>query len=319
MSNAYPKKTPPKSIAIFGGGGRINSHTAQYLRYKTPETKLRLLGSSAASVQALREKFPDHDIMQANYFDPSSLGPALEGMEAALIVTPSGLDERVAMTNFIEAARKADSLTHIIRLVGYAPESTPDNLPAHLREHGGDGDQHYVAKALLQSSGLPVTFVNLAASLFDNYMITAGPIRESHTLVWPQRYVPVMDVRDLGEIIARIFLSDDARHIGSFHSVNNGYDCLTTFEFAEVMSNAFMTPISTDTSWESFNAAYGEFFKAKWGRENEAQYRFDHCRYEFEHVFMPPLSNFAESILGRRPNTLHNWLVEHRKHFLPDS
>ena len=317
MTNFYPKKAALKSVAIFGGNGRINSHTAQYLRYKAPDVRLRLLGSSEKSAQAVREHYPNDEVMVANYFDEPSLDRALDGVDGVLIVTPSGLDEQTAMTNFIAAARRAGSIKQIIRLVAFAPESTPDRIPAELRAMGGDGDQHYVAKALLQESGLPVTFANLFASLFDNYLITAGPIQKSRTLVWPQRHVPVMDVRDLGEIIARLFLSDDARHIGAFHTINNGYDYLTTDEFAEVMSNAWMTPIKTDTSWESFNREYGAAFKAKWGRDNEAQYRFEHCRYEFEHV-LTALNNFAETILGRRPNTLHGWLQEHRKFFLPD-
>lgn len=317
MSNFYPTKTVPKNLAVFGGGGRINSHTARYVRYKAPDLRLRLLGSSEKSVDSIRLAHPEDEAMVANYFDPESLDRALDGIDAALIVTPSGLDEELAMGNFVDAARRAGTLKHIVRLVGYVPESTPDRIPAELRAMGGDGDQHYIAKAVLQKSGLPVTFVNLAASLFDNYMITAGPIRATRTLVWPQRHVPVMDVRDLGEVIARIFLSDDARHIGAFHTVNNGYDYLTTDEFAEVMSNAWATPIKVDTSWESFEREYGAIFKAKWGRDIEALYRFEHCRYEFEHALWC-LNNFAETILERRPNTLHSWLQEHQKHFLPE-
>lgn len=316
MTDEYPKKSPLNSIAIFGASGRISRHVVDYLRYKSPQTRLRLLASSESSLNALREMYPDAEICLADYLDRASLDPALAGMEGLFVVTPSGLDEKTAMDNLVDAARDAGSLRHIIRLVGYAPESSPDAMPDRLLELGGDGDQHYTAKAILQASGLPVTYVNLGASLMDNLFFTVAGLQRDHTLIWPQRHVPLMDGRDLGEVIARIFLSDDTRHIGTFHTVNNGYDYPTTAQIAEEMSEVFMTPIRSDTSWESFKGAYGDMINARWGRDTEVEYRFKHFEYEHDHLLWC-LNSFAESILGRRPNTFRSWLLEHRKAFLP--
>ncbi|MCJ2188445.1 SDR family oxidoreductase [Novosphingobium beihaiensis] len=318
MSKDYPVKAPLASIALFGAGGRISRHVVDYLRYKAPHIRLRLLASSEESRAGLQKMYPDGDIMVANYLDRASLGPALDGMEGVFVITPSGLDEQTAMDHFADAARQAGSARHIIRLVGYAPETTPDAMPARLLELGGDGDQHYTAKAILQASGLPVTYINLGASLMDNLLFTVGALQRSHTLIWPQRHVPLMDGRDLGEVIARVFLSDDARHIGSFHTVNNGYDYPTTKELAQIMSDVFMTPIGSDTSWESFSAEYGAMINARWGRDTEVEYRFKHFQYEHDHLLWC-LNSFAETILGRRPNTFRSWLQEHRGLFLPDA
>ncbi len=130
MSNDYPKKSPPGSIAIFGAGGRMASHVVDYLRYKAPDIRLRLLASSEAGLASLVERYPDEESMLGNYFDPASLDAALDSMEGVFVVTASGMDEKVGMDNFVAAAKKAGAARHIIRLVGYAPESNPDKLPA---------------------------------------------------------------------------------------------------------------------------------------------------------------------------------------------
>lgn len=317
MEKEYPLKATPRSIAVFGAGGRMGRQVAEYIAYAAPSIRLRLLTSSESGSAPLRERFPDGDILVANYLDRGTLDQALDQMEGVFVVTPSGLDEGVAMNNFIAAARRAGSASHIVRLVGYAPEWPPTRIPAHLLEMGGDADQHFIAKQVLQDSGLPITFLNLGASLMDNLLFTAAGIRRARTLIWPKRSVPLMDVRDLGEVIAKLFLSDDARHIGSFHTVNNGYDYPTTRELAQVMSEAFLTPISNDPSWDSFNAEYGAILNARGGRAIEAEYRYRY--FEFEDTnWLWTLNDFAESLLGRRPNSLHSWLREHRHHFLGD-
>lgn len=318
MTHDYPLKAIPKTVAIFGAAGRMGRQIAEYLTYVAPEVRLRLLASSEGGLAVLRRRFLDGDLRVGNYLDPASLEPALDGMEGVFVVTPSGLDERHAMANFVGAVRRAGSATHIIRLVGYAPESSPDRIPADLKKMGGDGDQHYIAKEVLSASGLPITFLNLGASLMDNLLFTVGGIKRSRTLVWPQRSVPLMDVRDLGEVIARLFLSDDARHIGSFHTVNNGYDYPTTKQIAQTMSDVFLTKISNDPSWEGFLAEYGAMLNARGGRETEAEYRYKYFEYE-DRNWLWTLNQFAETILGRRPNTLRSWLQEHRKHFLPEA
>ena len=305
-------KPPLRSIAVFEAGGRMGRQVADYLAYAAPDIRLRLLTSSPGGVQALHEHHPDADVLPANYFDPASLAPALDGVEGVFVVTPPGLDERTAMGNLVDAARNAGGVTQIIRLVGYAPEWPPEKYPWDKLKTGGE---HFIAKEILDKSGLPVTYVNLGASLMDNYFFTLGGIRKSRSLIWPERWVPFMDVRDLGEVIARLFLNNDRRLIGSFLTVNNGYDYLTTEQVAQVMSNAFLTPISAETSREGFLTEYGPIFQARFGAPDQAEILLDYFQWEHEN-WLWQLTDTAEKILGRRPNTLHNWLVEHRSAFL---
>ena len=227
-------------------------------------------------------------------------------------MTPSGLDEHAAMTNFIDAAQKAGAATHIVRILGYAPDSTAESIPEHLRD--GDATQHYVAKDLLAKSGLPVTYLNVGASLMDNFLFTLPGIRSADTLIWPEREVPLIDVRDLGEAAARLLISDDRRHIGHFHTINNGYDYVTTSQVAEIMSDVFRRRIGHDGSWEAFNKEYGEMFTERAGRDTEAEYRYQYFEFEY-HNWLWSRNDFAETLLGRRPNTFRSWLLEHRSFF----
>ena len=316
MDTSYPRKAMPQSIAVFGASGRMGSHVVDYLRYAAPSIPLRLLASSPSAQQTLRERYPGSDIRIANYLEPSTLEPALSDIEGIFVVTASGVDEKQAMTNFVEAAQRSGSVRHVIRIMGYAPDSHADQVPASFVEVGGDCDQHYIAKEVLRHSGLPITFLNLGASLMDNLLFTAGAIRRSRTLVWPQRSVPLMDGRDVGEVAARLLLSDDARHIGQFHTINNGYDYPTTSDIAEIMSDVFRMHVDHDASWESFDAEYGAMLNARQGRTTESKYRYQYFKWEYRN-WMWALNDFSEKLLGRRPNVLRSWLLEHKEHFLP--
>jgi hypothetical protein len=47
-------------------------------------------------------------------------------------------------------------------------------------------------------------------------------LRERRTLVWPDRKIPYIDAREIGEIAGWLLLSGNPRHIGQFHTMNNG-------------------------------------------------------------------------------------------------
>ncbi|KXU30561.1 hypothetical protein A0J57_18555 [Sphingobium sp. 22B] len=318
MTAEYPIKAIPRSIAVFGAGGRMGRPFAQYVRYAAPDIRLRLITSSPSKVAAVQKQFPGVEVVAADYCDRASLVPALEGMEGIFVVTPSGLDEQVGMTNLIDVVRQAAAATHIIRVVGYEPESPPSRVPAHLREMGGDGSQHYIAKAMLDESGLPVTFLNCGASLMDNLLYTAPGLQRTDTLIWPQRYIPLIDPRDFAEVAARVLLSDDARHITQFHTVNNGQDQFTTTVVAEIMSDVFKRRIVHDGSKEGFLKEYGPLLEQRQGRKGEGEYRWAFFEYEYGNSVVWALNNFAERMLGRKPNSFRSWLMEHRHHFFPD-
>lgn len=308
----YPRKPELHRIAIFGATGRMGGAVAAYLAYVSPRTTLRLLSSSPAGVAQLAA-YPAAEHAAADYLNPSSLAAALDGVDGVFVVTPSGLDEQAAMTNLVEAVRAAGTVRHIVRVVGYEPEATLARVPPHLARRNGDGTQHFVAKALLDESGLPVTFLNCGSTLMDNFRWFRQPVAERDVFVYPPRLVPFVDVRDFGEIAARLLLSDDARHISQFHTVNNGHDLLTTPEVAAMLSDVLRRPIRLDASREGFLREYGPVMNAR--SPGEADYRWDFMAFELQNSVAWALNDFAERMLGRRPTTLRAWLMEHRAMF----
>ena len=315
----YERKSVPTSIAVFGAAGRMGMPVAEHLRYAAPEVELRLITSSEATVEGLRARFPTAEVVVADYLDRSSLDAALKGIEGIFVVTPSGIDEERAMGNLVAAVHSAGAIKHIVRIVGYVPESSPDHVPESLKERGGDGSQHYIAKAVLAQSKLPVTFLNCGATLMDNFLLVADGVRESDTFIYPPRDIPFVDARDLGEVGARLLLSDDARHISQFHTMNNGQDQLVSEDVAQMMSDVFKRKIVHDGSKETFLRVLGPALDERAGRSGEGDYRWDFVAWENNDAVAWALSGFAERILGRRPTSLRDWFMEHRRFFEPSS
>lgn len=306
----YNRKRIPDSILIFGATGHIGAPLARFLQRQAPQIRLRLVTSNPASVATLKQDFRGAEVVLANYFDLSSLQTAVAEMEGVFVLTPSSTDERPAMTNLVTALKSANRAVHVLRGVGMQPESNLHRIPQVLRDHGlGLPIQHPIAKAILDESGLPVTYLNFGATFMDNFfrLGIADALRRERKLVWHDRLVPFIDARDIAEVAGRLFLSDNHRHIGQFHTLNNGQDLLRYSDAARIMSEVFGEPITHEGSKESF-------FKYYAGRMGEprASYLWAFFEYERENEVVWALNAFVEGILGRKPVSLRTWFMEHR-------
>jgi uncharacterized protein YbjT (DUF2867 family) len=306
---------PPRSIAVFGAAGRMGGPLARHVRYIAPEVRLRLITSSPAKRDALRAEFPEAECVLADYFDFDSLRKAMAGIEGLFIITPAPLDEATAMGNLVRALKITADMRHIVRIVGYEPESLPRRVPEHVRQFGGTAQQHYVAKALLDESDLPLTYLNIGASYMDNFLSLTPAISQQGTVIWPDRLLSYIDARDVGEIAANILLSPDARHLYQFHTLNNGHDLLTTAQVIEMLSDILKIRLRHDSSRASFVAAYGDRLAKSRGVPHAAEAILDFIEYEQGNSVFLTLNDFAARTLGRQPTTLRAWFMEHKHHF----
>lgn len=311
------RKPIPRCIVVFGASGHIGRPLAEHLRYKAPDVKLRLVSSDAVKRADLQQAFPQAECVKADLLDAASLEPALAGAEGVFIVTPAPFDEATAMKNFIEVARRVARPVHVVRIVGFEPESSPRRVPETLRRYGGTAQQHYVAKRLLDESDLPVTYLNIGATYMDNLLLAAPTIRAKGMLIWPQRVIPFLDPRDLGEIGANLLLSPDERHLHQFLTLNNGQDLLSVEEVAQMLSDVLKVEIGRDPSRQGFIDAYGAQLARRRGRPDAAAQTLDFLEYEQGNSAFQSLNDAAERILGRKPTSLRSWLMEHRAKFLP--
>jgi len=304
-------KPIPRSILIFGAAAHIGKPLARFLRREAPHIKLRLVSTDESRCEALRGEFPAAEVIQANYFDLSSLERAVEGMEGLFVITPSRTDERQAMTNLISAVKRANCVVHILRTVGMQPESNPRRLPDTITQPPALGlpVQHPIVKRLLDESDLPVTYMNFGATFMDNFFWMAAALRRERKLVWHNRLIPFIDPRDIAEVAGRLFLSDNHRHIGQFHTLNNGHDLMRFSDVAELMTEVFGEKITHDGSKEGFFKEY-----ERMGDRREILWKFFEYEQENEVVWAP--NSFVERMLGRKPITLREWLRENARDLL---
>lgn len=308
----YNRKPIPKSILVFGASDHIGGPLAGYLAREAPAIQLRLATHGPRKVEALRARFPAAEVVIADFTNLPSLIAAVSGMEGVFVITPNGADERAYMTNLVAAVQATGALIQMIRILGLHPCENPKQIPRALRESGmGIEVQHLIAREVLDNSGLPVTFLNCGATFMNNFLrLGLGEsIRKERKLIWPEHLVPWIDTREIGEVAARLFLSDNHRHIGQFHTMNNGHDMMRYHEAADLMSEVFGETITFDGSKEAFWETYASLGPI---REHLWQY----MQYEQDNEVVWALNDFVERTLGRKPTTLREWLIEHRSQLL---
>ncbi|MFD1538779.1 NmrA family NAD(P)-binding protein [Nonomuraea guangzhouensis] len=299
-------KPIPRSILIFGATGHIGGPLAGFLHREAPQIQLRLASSKPEGVEDLRRDFPYAEAVHADYFDLPSLESAVRGMEGVFVITTNGTDERPAMTNLVAALKEADTALHVLRLVGLQPEANQRRIPQSIRDVGFLlPTQHPIAKQILDESDLPVTYLNIGATFMDNFFLMKEGLRRERKLIWHNRLIPFIDPRDISEVAGRLFLSDNHRHIGQFHTLNNGQDLMRFSEVAELMSEVFDEKITHDGSREGFFQAYAQI-----GPLRSALWEF--FEYEKENEVVWARNDFVERMLGRKPLTVREWLQEHQ-------
>lgn len=312
-------KTIPRSVAIFGASGHIGGPMARFLRFHAPQVRLRLIGTTPDKVARLQHDFPGAETVQANYFDPASLQAAVAGIEAMLVLATQPLDEARAMSHLAEAVRAAGTVVHMVRVVGLQPDTSPRRIPQALRDFGlGLEVQHPIAREVLDGAGLPVTYLNVGASYMDNYLRAAPALRAAGRLVWPEREIPYVDPREVGEAAARLLLSDDRRHVGQFYTLNNGEPGLRTAAVAQMMREVFQRSVHHDPSREGFMGTFEPLLARGLVPPTLPHYLWDFFAYEEANAPVWVANQFLERTLGRRPTTLRAWLQEHRTHFFPE-
>lgn len=309
-----------RSIAIFGAAGHIGGPMARHIRFHAPQVRLRLISSSPVKAEQLRTDFPGTEVVVANYNDTASLEVALAGIEGLMVLTTQPMDERRAMTNLVQAVRRSGTMRHMIRVVGMFPDFNPRRIPQALKDFGmGLEIQHPIARQVLEDADMPVTFLNVGASFMDNFLRMIPALRESSTLVWPNRVLPYIDPRELGEVAARLLLSDDSRHVGQFYTVNNGEPGISTQEVAALMSEVFQRPIAHDGSRQAFMRFFKPLMEAGVVPAALPAYLWDFFRFEDDNAPAWVANHFVERTLGRKPTTVRAWLLEHKHLFFNDA
>lgn len=322
MSHCRGLQSKPtlERIAIFGSNGHIGRPIACWIRDHAPDTHLRLIIRSEAHRDKLAQEFPQAEIIIANYYDLKSLESAMAGVQGVFVVTPDFLDEQRAMTNLIYAARTNSGLLHMVRLIADPPAMTMDRVPDSLKAFGGGtAVQHLRAKALLEQSGLPITYINIAAYFMQNFLTPFfnGPIKAERTLSVPRnRRMGFIDTHDIGACAASILLSHDQRHIGQTYHLDNGNDVMWFDEVAALMTDVFGECIRYDGTDACFLRICGQGVRDYIGRPDADQYFINYFQFEQDNETSWRKSDIVEYLTGRPAKTLRQWLGENKQAIL---
>ncbi len=304
-------KPIPKRILITGASNHIGTPMTEFLRTEAPDIKLRLMSSSDTKAAALEKKYPDAEVVVANFMDVPSLKKAFKDVEGFYISGPPQLPPAETSNNLIEALESCSTLVHVVRAIAMQPELNqarwPENLKRFMPEY-----PDVVVKRILDKSKLPITYLSFGATFMDNLIYQMfRAIREERKMIWHSRKVPFIDPRDIGEVAARLLLSDNHRHIGVCHTLNNGNDFLRWSDVAEMMTELYGEKIEYLESKEDFIKEYSPVF----GPEI-AHFQWDFFEFEASIEDGWALNDFGERILGRKPTTMREWLIEHKSEVL---
>lgn len=252
--------------------------------------------------QQLTMRAPNIEVAIGDLSDPSTLGAALEGVDAAFLASsfePRMVDNQV---RFVEKAKKA-GLNHIVQLSGIGADS--HRCCVRLFSWFGQVEDAIQASKLKHTRLRPTFY-------FQNLLSYADQVTSQGVIAGPFRQVPWtwVDARDVGAVAA-ITLTN-AQYAGGAYTLT-GPDLLTYVELAERMSRVIGKTIRYSDM--SANEARGRMqaigvppvlIEAKlelWDA------------YASGFIYVEP-TQIIKDLTGREPRNLDAFLREHREKFL---
>lgn len=303
-----------RRILVFGAAAHVGGPLATFIAKQSPATSLRIATSSNAKHATLRDQFPAAEIVTANYFDEESLVSALHDVNGVFVITPDFFDEITGMEIFVRAVRRSPSVDHIVRLLADTPGMSLAKLPKELRNLGpGPAHQHFEAQAILNASGLPVTYLNSLGYFMDDFLIHfSPPLKSRRKLAIPyDRKMCFTECSELGEAGARLLLQGPGRHAGKYYHFNNGEAPRLFSETAALISRVTGEHVAHDGNPDTFIAELGPLLKELTGDDRAARYFVVNWQMERDHQDAFYGSEWSSEILERSPTTLEAWLTSH--------
>jgi uncharacterized protein YbjT (DUF2867 family) len=209
-------------ILVTGATGLVGGAVVRHLAERgVPVRALVRSQEKAAALAGLAV-----ETVVGDFGRPETLGPALEGVTRALLISHHDPRQVELQRNFVEAARRAGPV-HVVKLsgLGTAPESP-------LRS----GRWHAETEAGIRAAGLPWTFLH-PPYFMQNLLRAAPAIASDGVLTAAMRdgRIAMVDARDVAAVAVAALTT--AGHAGQTHVIT-GPEALSHAEVAAILSAA---------------------------------------------------------------------------------
>ena len=246
------------------------------------------------------DALPDVEYVTADFDDPESIRPALEGVHRAFLTTNSTERVEAQQLNFVKQAPAA-GVRHIVYL---SQLHAARNSPVRFLRY------HAVVEDAIGSSGM--AFTHLRPNLymqgllgFRSSIATEGRFFASAG----EASVSIVDVRDIAAIAAAALTQDG--HVGRTYDIT-GPEALTHAQMASVFTSVLAKPVSyVDLPEAAMRDDLLHFGFPEWQAagliEDYAHYR----RGEATEV-----STAVEDVTGQPPRSFRQFVQDYRQAFL---
>jgi len=287
-----------RTVLITGATGSVSSALLQALQ-APPGLKLRAMVRDQNKAGALRAR--GVELVTGDLDDPESLPRAFEGAQDLWLLNAVGPRQPENSMNAVWAAKRA-GVERVVRLsaIGAAHDAPSRN-----------GRLHALSDAELMSSGLKWTI--LRPHFFtQNLLMTAQTVATEGAFYWDMGNgrLGMVDVRDIGEVAAKILLSAPDAHHGKIYTPT-GPASISLAEAATQLSEGLGKPVRyVPVPHDAARKSMLEMGLPSWlvgmFTEYSMAYESDWGNFTTAHV---------QEITGRAPRSVLDFARDHRAAF----
>ena len=278
-------------ILITGATGRVGGTTLKQL--STRGVAVRALVRNAE--KAAQVASPLVETVIGDLAQPRSLESALDGITAALLVSPLDPHQVELQGNFIDAAKRAGRV-HVVKISG---------LGTALNSSVRSGRWHAQTEKHLEDSGLP--FTHLRPPFFmQNILRFAPTIRASGEFSGSmnQGKVAMIDVEDIAAVAVTALTT--AAHVGKAYTLT-GPEALSYADVAEKLSQLLGRTVTyKDTPLAAMRERLLASGMPEWHVDVQVDFS---TALSAGHASV--VTDTVEAVTGRPARTLEQFIREH--------
>ena len=193
----------------------------------------------------------------------------------------------------------------MLRLLTYPPDLTPADIKPEARAIPIGFNQGIAAREVLDSSDIPLTYVNVVSSFMTNLLWSAELIRSRRKFVMPcpqtQTWIHPVDI---AQVCARILADDPCLHTGNTYELS-GVELISYDDIAGMLTRE----LGISIEYSDDEALLKEMF----GHEYELSTNY----FEFERDYYANVqaTDVVERFLGRQPYPMRKWIRDNAGRF----